>query len=207
MREHINRKPIIRKPSIFEKSQTLENATLNSEDNLQNQNESYVEDWNNEISSVKEKLKALDLSGYSEQEATRRNVISSKFRTDTMSYRIDLVLEKASLATEWFLMHEVNRELRDEHGLKNHQISGQVYAKLQQGFVENRDLNDEELAVFAEAGISLGNMKAWRVTDTFKERMKCIREQIEVDSGSQDSEANVFTVGEGGPDEETSNDE
>ena len=184
-----------------EASIASKNETSN-EENLPVESDSQL----NEGASIKEKLEKVNLSGYCEQERKARNVRSSKYRTDTTSFLIDLALEKASLDVEWFLMLETNRELRTKHGLKNSQISGHLYAKLNQGFVENRELNDEELAVFDEAGISPGNMKAWRVTDAFRERMRLIREQIEKDDAneatvSQDSVSSMSDIKEGETDE------
>lgn len=213
MREFINRKPIIRKqiiPSQGQKASASE--ALIGDENVQNQNESDLEQPINETSTVNEKLEAINLYGYSERELKRKNVLVSRIRTDTISYQIDLILEKAASEGKWFLMLEINQALRKNLGLSNSQISGQVYAKLNQGFVENRDLNEEELAVFQEAGISPGHLKAWRVTDAFKERMQCIREQIEADAAnesiaSQDSATAVSDIKEGEPDGTISNDE
>lgn len=203
MIENFKGKPIMRKRVVSSSGSSVmsDNETTN-ENNLPTASDSHA----NESGSLKEKLEKVNLSGYYEQERKARNVRASKYRTDTTSFLIDLALEKASLDVEWFLMLETNHELRTKHRLKNSQISGHLYAKLNQGFVENRELNDEELAVFDEAGISPGNMKAWRVTDDFRERMKRIREQIEADDAnesnvSQDSVSSMSDIKEGETDE------
>lgn len=190
-----------------EASIASKNETSN-EENLPVESDSQL----NEGASIKEKLEKVNLSGYYEQERKARHALPSKYRTDTTSFLIDLALEKASLDVEWFLMLETNHELRTKHRLKNSQISGHLYAKLNQGFVENRELNDEELAVFDEAGISPGNMKAWRVTDAFKERIGLIREQIEKHSVDEATTGQFFATEssdaeEGESNEEINNDE
>ena len=109
---------------------------------------------------VKKKVKA----------SKKINPQSKSFLTDTV------IAETVKEVGVEFLTSVISKKLKQEHGFVSSDISGQLYAKVQAGYLKNRKPTEQEAEHIGQG------VRIWTTTEKFWDRYKnnlaCLNEEI-----------------------------